>query len=420
MSLLFCGITLKHYAYYNMSRRTQLTTKYLFQVMSQLSENFIFIYLGLDLFVETNLQFKPLFIIVAVLGICFARYLSVFPLSKAVNWFIRYRARRRGKDVADELPFSYQAMLFWAGLRGAVGVALAAGISGVNAPALRATVLVVVVLTVIIFGGTTARMLEILGIRTGVVEEVESDDEFDIEVTHGGTYYKRANSTGIGYTPRRGDSTIPLDNVNDRPGLDPHDSYSSGNNRRPSPPPSRSRSSRRGTLFNSKDRDARRDQSSAQNLLGVAAAGGNAGRSESDIGSDEDIASHHPQQHGRTQSGGVTLDHLDEFELDIDSATDDDLPPAAPSTSRLRRSPSQPQNNVPSSSVSPAGRAAAGEPAAATTPHREPITARNALRELFSGGPTGDHGEWFRQLDEDYIKPTLLLDQSNHKGPGAV
>ncbi|PHH70051.1 hypothetical protein CDD80_6269 [Ophiocordyceps camponoti-rufipedis] len=36
VSLLFCGITLKHYAYFNMSRRTQLTTKYLFQVMSQL------------------------------------------------------------------------------------------------------------------------------------------------------------------------------------------------------------------------------------------------------------------------------------------------------------------------------------------------------------------------------------------------
>jgi hypothetical protein len=33
-------------------------------------------------------------------------------------------------------------------------------------------------------GGTTARMLEILGIRTGVVEELDSDDEFDTEVTH--------------------------------------------------------------------------------------------------------------------------------------------------------------------------------------------------------------------------------------------
>ncbi|KAH8702573.1 sodium/hydrogen exchanger 3 [Talaromyces proteolyticus] len=413
VSLLFCGITLKHYAYYNMSRRTQLTTKYLFQVMSQLSENFIFIYLGLDLFVETDLQFKPLFIIVAVVGICVARYLSVFPLSKAVNWFIRYRARRRGQEVADELPFSYQAMLFWAGLRGAVGVALAAGISGVNGPALRATVLVVVVLTVIIFGGTTARMLDILGIRTGVVEEVESDDEFDIEVTHGGTYYKRANNSGIGYTPRRNDRTIPLDNVGDRPGLPATDSYSSGNNRRPSPPSRTRGSTRKGSLFHSKDRDARRDQFATQGLLGVS----NGSRSESDIASDEDIAAvRHQRGRLQTTAHQATVDDpLDDFDLDVDAVSDDDLPPAAPSTSRLRRSPSQPQSNpITSSSASPAGRVV--EPG----PHREPITARNALRELFSGGPTGDHAEWFRQLDEDFIKPTLLLDQSNHKGPGAV
>ncbi|RQM07180.1 hypothetical protein DH86_00000879, partial [Scytalidium sp. 3C] len=144
VTLLFCGITMKHYAYYNMSRRTQLTTKYLFSVLAQLSENFIFIYLGLSLFTDNDLQFQPLFIIITVFGICASRWAAVFPLSKAINWFIRYRARRRGKDVAEELPYSYQAMLFWAGLRGAVGVALAAGLSGPNSNAYKATVLVVV------------------------------------------------------------------------------------------------------------------------------------------------------------------------------------------------------------------------------------------------------------------------------------
>lgn len=49
VSLLFCGITLKHYAYHSMSRRTQRTTKYMFAILAQLSENFIFIYLGLNL-----------------------------------------------------------------------------------------------------------------------------------------------------------------------------------------------------------------------------------------------------------------------------------------------------------------------------------------------------------------------------------
>ena len=74
-------------------------------------------------------------------------------------------------------------MIFWAGLRGAVGVALAMGFSGEAKWTLLATVLVVVVLTVILFGGTTASMLEILGIKIGCVDESGDflDDEFDIE-----------------------------------------------------------------------------------------------------------------------------------------------------------------------------------------------------------------------------------------------
>lgn len=101
-----------------------------------------------------------------------SRYAAVFPLSELINWIFHTRGQRH-----EELPHSYQMMLFWAGLRGAVGVALAAGITGDNADALRTTVLVVVVLTVILFGGTTARMLEVLGIRMGVEDEDDSEDE---------------------------------------------------------------------------------------------------------------------------------------------------------------------------------------------------------------------------------------------------
>lgn len=72
-------------------------------------------------------------------------------------------------------------MLFWAGLRGAVGVALAAGMKGPHAVALRTTVLVTVVITVVVFGGTIGRMIEILGIRTGV-EEDDSDEEEEMDV----------------------------------------------------------------------------------------------------------------------------------------------------------------------------------------------------------------------------------------------
>lgn len=355
-----------------MSRRTQLTTKFIFQILAQLSENFIFIYLGLTLFTETDLEFKPLFILITVVGICAARWLSVFPLSKLINYIIRVRARRRGREATEELPWHYQAMLFWAGLRGAVGVALAAGLQGTNGPALRATVLVVVVLTVIIFGGTTARMLEILGIRTGVIEEIDSDDEFDIETTNGGTYYKRSG-TGFGHTPR---PEIHLDFVNGRPvngsarPVRTDRGYSSSN--RHSPPagqPAPGISSRKNSSISQREREV---VEQTGNLL--------------------------------SQSGNNSEDE-DAVELD--------LPPAAPrrKTSPMPkagdRSQSAPGGPYPRDTepINPDGGSSSHQPGATGT-----------IRDLLRGA-TEDHVAWLKQLDEDFIKPTLLLDQGQGKGP---
>ncbi|KAK0189500.1 Sodium/hydrogen exchanger family-domain-containing protein [Armillaria mellea] len=199
VSLLFCGITLKHYAYHTMSRRTQRSSKYIFSTLAQLSENFIFVYLGMSLFTNaptservTN-YVKPLFITISTVAVIFTRYAAVFPLSEAINFFHKHARGQR----TEELPHSYQMMLFWAGLRGAVGVALAAGFKGENREILRTTVLVVVVLTVVMFGGTTARMLEILGIRTGVEDEAASSDEEE-ETTRTPWFSRRMSGTGNG------------------------------------------------------------------------------------------------------------------------------------------------------------------------------------------------------------------------------
>lgn len=202
VSLLFCGITLKHYAYHTMSRRTQRTTKYIFSTLAQLSENFIFIYLGLSLFTsppsteKVASYFKPLFITISIVAVVFTRYAAVFPLSEAINFFQRHARGQRN----EEIPHSYQMMLFWAGLRGAVGVALAAGFKGENAQTLRTTVLVVVVLTVVMFGGTTAYMLEVLGIRTGVEDDAaSSSDEEDLPPSGWFSGYRRRNDQWTGY-----------------------------------------------------------------------------------------------------------------------------------------------------------------------------------------------------------------------------
>ncbi|KAJ9642896.1 monovalent cation:H+ antiporter, CPA1 (nhx1) [Coniosporium tulheliwenetii] len=349
VSLLFCGICMKHYAYHNMSRRSQLTTKFVFQVMSQLSENFIFIYLGLSLFTERDLVYKPLFILITVVGICVARWCAIFPLSRAINSVIAYRARRRGREAPEALPKSHQMMLFWAGLRGAVGVALAAGLTGVNGSTLRATVLVVVVLTVIIFGGTTARMLEILGIRTGVVEEIDSDDEFDIEVVNGGTY-------------RKGER---------------HGSYSSGN-ANGSPPTTTTRPNGHGhgpgPLRRSSSR-GNRSQEAEQNLLSPTSASSPSDSEDADL----------------------------------------DLPPQVrrPPAPISPREPSPVPRQQEQETYPTHGEREGGHD------HGRIANATAAIRGVFHG-LSEDPGAAFRQIDEGFIKPHLLLDPGRGHGPGAV
>ncbi|TPX32681.1 hypothetical protein SmJEL517_g04184 [Synchytrium microbalum] len=171
VSLLFCGIILKHYAYDNMSVRSRRTTKYMFRVLSQLSENFVFIYLGVTLFTSDDTLYLPGLIVFTLVFMVFARYVSVIPLANLIN----IMNRRMYPNKPDPIPRNHQLMLWWAGLRGAIAFALSFDVSGPAAQAIRTTTLVVCVISVIVLGGTTPRVIVELGIRTGVDRKKRSE-----------------------------------------------------------------------------------------------------------------------------------------------------------------------------------------------------------------------------------------------------
>jgi len=426
-----------------MSRRTQLTTKYTFSVLSQLSENFIFIYLGLSLFTEPGLEYKPLFILVTVIGICAARWCAVFPLSAAINWFIRYRARRRGGiEVAEEIPGNWKIMIFWAGLRGAVGVALAAGLVGANGFALRATVLVVVVLTVIIFGGTTSRMLEILHIRTGVVEEIDSDDEFDIEpVPHaGGGSYARKNGTAFGHTPS---SSSARGQGGPNGGIDLRYVNGGGNKR----------DRRRGAFAGSgrgystgsantsppstlQPEFGRRNSSRAGRggRPGAVAAAAGGGRRDAQSVAEQGLldpdefsnlnSEEEDEIKARDAPGRRRLDLDDDYDDDV--VDDDlDLPPSAArrNTRPMGGSPARDATAPESSEPYPLSGTRGGDLADEAVRGGGnggggggPIlTARGAISTILNA-TSEDAGNLFQKLDENYLKPHLLLDPGAPKG----
>jgi sodium/hydrogen exchanger-like protein 6/7 len=88
VTLLFTGITLKHYAYDNLSTSSKRSTKSLFQICSQLNENFIFIYLGINLFAQDDLDYKPLFIVVTLVSKCLVLFIIIIIIAHFLT-FIR-------------------------------------------------------------------------------------------------------------------------------------------------------------------------------------------------------------------------------------------------------------------------------------------------------------------------------------------
>ncbi|KAJ3069649.1 monovalent cation:H+ antiporter, CPA1 (nhx1) [Podochytrium sp. JEL0797] len=196
VSLLFCAILLKHYGYDNMSLRTRRTTKHMFRVLSQLSENFVFIYLGVTLFSNQHAVFSVTLTFFTIGIVLASRYASILPLASLLNYI---------HPSPPLLPKSYQTILWWSGLRGAIAFALSFELSSPSAAAMRTTTLVVCVVSVIGLGGTVGHALEQCHIRTGVVEpgedgeseEEEEDWEDGIALSGGeGVFVGRGRGAG--------------------------------------------------------------------------------------------------------------------------------------------------------------------------------------------------------------------------------
>ncbi|KAJ2491231.1 monovalent cation:H+ antiporter, CPA1 (nhx1) [Coemansia sp. RSA 2050] len=207
VSLLFCAATMRQYAYRSLSIKSKRATRYLFHLLSGLAENFVFIYLGISLFTSSDVLFRPVFIIFVMISTCISRYSAIFPLSRLLNAIFKYR-HPSAPSSAQPVTHEEQTMLFWAGLRGAVAVALASEVSGATGPLLRTTVLCVVVLSVTIFGGTTPQVVHQLGIRTGVPQPDSSDEDDDDDGGYDNDWDVAASNSAIIDLPTRDNDAL--------------------------------------------------------------------------------------------------------------------------------------------------------------------------------------------------------------------
>uniref|UniRef100_A0A8P0PL50 Sodium/hydrogen exchanger n=1 Tax=Canis lupus familiaris TaxID=9615 RepID=A0A8P0PL50_CANLF len=149
VAVLFCGVTQAHYTYNNLSLDSKMRTKQLFEFMNFLAENVIFCYMGLALFTFQNHIFNALFILGAFLAIFVARACNIYPLSFLLNL---------GRK--QKIPWNFQHMMMFSGLRGAIAFALAIRDTESQPKQMMfTTTLLLVFFTVWVFGGGTTPML---------------------------------------------------------------------------------------------------------------------------------------------------------------------------------------------------------------------------------------------------------------------
>ncbi|KAK8630108.1 hypothetical protein V6N13_078918 [Hibiscus sabdariffa] len=157
VSILFTGIVMKHYTYSNLSGNSQRFVSGFFNLISSLAETFIFIYMGFDIAMEKHSWSHLGFILFSILFIAVARAANVFSCAYLVNLV---------RPAHRQIPLKHQKALCYSGLRGAMAFALALqsvhDLQEGHGQIIFTATTAIVVLTVLLIGGSTGTMLEAL------------------------------------------------------------------------------------------------------------------------------------------------------------------------------------------------------------------------------------------------------------------
>jgi sodium/hydrogen exchanger 3 len=109
VAVMFCGITMRHYAHYNMTQVTRQVFLPTIELIANMSETYVFLLLGIGVFL-LNDSYSASFILWAALFCLVGRALHVYPFAWVMNKC----------SNAPNLSFNEQHVCWYAGLRGAV------------------------------------------------------------------------------------------------------------------------------------------------------------------------------------------------------------------------------------------------------------------------------------------------------------
>jgi len=168
IAIFIAGVMMKHYCWYSMSEDARHGSDHIFHVLSFAAENFVFLYLGINLSgYSPDFQWDAGFIFFGLISVLIARALHIFTLTFICNL---------GRKV--KITFKMQIMLWFAGLRGAIAVALAENIRTEHRSVIVSSTITIVFITTILLGFSTAPILKKLDLyEPEHLETVPEEDE---------------------------------------------------------------------------------------------------------------------------------------------------------------------------------------------------------------------------------------------------
>ncbi|KAK9115463.1 hypothetical protein Sjap_014410 [Stephania japonica] len=173
VSILFTGIVMKHYTFSNLSENSQRFAGAFFHLISSLAETFVFIYMGFDIAMEKHSWSHVGFIFFSIIFIVVARAANVFSCAYLVNLV---------RPANRQIPLKHQKALWYSGLRGAMAFALALqsvhDLPEGHGQTIFTATTAIVVLTVLLIGGSTGTMLEALEV-VGDNHDVSIGESFE-------------------------------------------------------------------------------------------------------------------------------------------------------------------------------------------------------------------------------------------------
>jgi sodium/hydrogen exchanger 3 len=171
ISIFVCGAIMNAYTRYNIGRPSYNSTRQLLLGIAQVTEGILFIELGIALVVH-NHHFDWGLIISLALFLIVWRFILVFLVTAIYNYIALYRRKK------DRIPFRDQFILGYSGIRGAIAFVLTLLIFPTDElqkltteetdirNSLITAVLLIIVATVFIQGGTVRPLVKLLRIKT--------------------------------------------------------------------------------------------------------------------------------------------------------------------------------------------------------------------------------------------------------------